>query len=211
MAWCHQATSHYLYKCWHRSIPPYGVIKPQWVNHLMEIRGDGYGCGGWGWRLGGDYENLKMITWTGWGIWLNDWQLVHHHSPNWYDFQWYNQFNSSYTYTSDQGYDDLSTFRVDSRFVPSQWKMALLCNVSHWQGASLESTLTWWNAQLISGGINGQNDYFWHKFIKAYAVHSPKWKCNHFELQFVRLHIMSVDPGYETKWNCYLLLDLGVM
>ena len=32
--------------------------------------------------------------------------------------------------------------RADSRFVPSQWEKALLCNdVSHWLGASLESAL----------------------------------------------------------------------
>ena len=32
--------------------------------------------------------------------------------------------------------------KADFRFVPSQWEMALLCNdVSHWLGASLESTL----------------------------------------------------------------------
>ena len=33
-------------------------------------------------------------------------------------------------------------YRADSRFVPSQWETTLLCNdVSHWLGASLESTL----------------------------------------------------------------------
>ena len=31
MAWCRQATSHYLNQCWPRSVSPYGVIKPQWV------------------------------------------------------------------------------------------------------------------------------------------------------------------------------------
>ena len=32
--------------------------------------------------------------------------------------------------------------RADSRFAPSQWETALLCNdVSHWLGASLESSL----------------------------------------------------------------------
>ena len=31
MAWCHQATSHYLSQCWHRSMSPYGVTRPQWV------------------------------------------------------------------------------------------------------------------------------------------------------------------------------------
>ena len=29
MAWCHQATSHYLSQCWPRS--PYGITKPHWV------------------------------------------------------------------------------------------------------------------------------------------------------------------------------------
>ena len=31
MAWCRQATSHYLSQCWPRSISPYGVTKPQWA------------------------------------------------------------------------------------------------------------------------------------------------------------------------------------
>ena len=32
MAWCRQATSHYLSQCWPRSVSPYGVTRPQWVN-----------------------------------------------------------------------------------------------------------------------------------------------------------------------------------
>ena len=32
MAWCRQATNHYLSQCWPRSASPYGVTKPQWVN-----------------------------------------------------------------------------------------------------------------------------------------------------------------------------------
>ena len=32
MAWCRQAASHYLSQYWPRSVSPYGVIKPQWVN-----------------------------------------------------------------------------------------------------------------------------------------------------------------------------------
>ena len=31
MAWCHQATSHYLSQCWPRSLSPYGVTRPQWL------------------------------------------------------------------------------------------------------------------------------------------------------------------------------------
>ena len=32
MAWCRQATSHYLGQCWPRSLSPYGITGPQWVN-----------------------------------------------------------------------------------------------------------------------------------------------------------------------------------
>ena len=42
MAWCRQATSHYLNQCWPRFLPPYGVTRPQWVNiiwvHLWAIQ-----------------------------------------------------------------------------------------------------------------------------------------------------------------------------
>ena len=31
MAWCRQATSHYLSQCWLSSLLPYGVTRPQWV------------------------------------------------------------------------------------------------------------------------------------------------------------------------------------
>ena len=35
MAWCRQATSHYLSQCWPRSMPPNGVTRSQWVNILQ--------------------------------------------------------------------------------------------------------------------------------------------------------------------------------
>ena len=34
MAWCHQATSHYMNQCWPRSPTPYGVTRPHWVNSM---------------------------------------------------------------------------------------------------------------------------------------------------------------------------------
>ena len=37
MAWCRQATSHYLGQCWPRSLSPYGVTRPQWVNSLYTV------------------------------------------------------------------------------------------------------------------------------------------------------------------------------
>ena len=35
MAWWRQATSHYLSRCWPRSLSSYGVIRPQWVNSAI--------------------------------------------------------------------------------------------------------------------------------------------------------------------------------
>ena len=36
MAWCHQATSHYLIQCWPIYVWPYGITTPQWVKfHSM--------------------------------------------------------------------------------------------------------------------------------------------------------------------------------
>ena len=32
MAWCRQATCHYLSQCWPRSMSPNGITRPQWVN-----------------------------------------------------------------------------------------------------------------------------------------------------------------------------------
>ena len=34
MAWCHQATSHYLSQCWPRSLSPYSVTRPQSVKFM---------------------------------------------------------------------------------------------------------------------------------------------------------------------------------
>ena len=32
MTWCRRATSQYLSQCWPKSLLPYGVTRPQWVN-----------------------------------------------------------------------------------------------------------------------------------------------------------------------------------
>ena len=35
MAWCRQTTSHYLNKCWPRSLKSYGITRPQWVKSFI--------------------------------------------------------------------------------------------------------------------------------------------------------------------------------
>ena len=47
--------------------------------------------------------------------------------------------------------------RADSRFAPSQWEMALLCNdVSHWLGANLESRFasSQWETMLLCNDVS---------------------------------------------------------
>ena len=36
MAWCRQATSHYLSQCWLSSLLPYGATRPQWVEITLK-------------------------------------------------------------------------------------------------------------------------------------------------------------------------------
>ena len=38
MAWCRQATSHYLSQCWPRYMLPYGITRPQCVNDSEKWR-----------------------------------------------------------------------------------------------------------------------------------------------------------------------------
>ena len=37
MAWCRQATSHYLSQWWPRSLSPYVVTRPQWIEHSHNL------------------------------------------------------------------------------------------------------------------------------------------------------------------------------
>ena len=37
MAWCRQATSHYLSQCWLRSPTPYGINQPQWTELILLV------------------------------------------------------------------------------------------------------------------------------------------------------------------------------
>ena len=89
--------------------------------------------------------------------------------------------------------------RVNFRFVPSQWEMALLCNdASHWLGASLGSTLTM--ADLLSIGPLGEN-------LKCNStVHFKQflfWKLLYkkFCLSIGSLNSLRPSDAYMRQWN----------
>ena len=59
MAWCHQATSHYLSQCWTRSLSQYGVTRPEWVRVPINF------CLHWPW-VSLSILILKPIFLTNW-------------------------------------------------------------------------------------------------------------------------------------------------
>ena len=119
MAWCRQATSHYLNQCWPKSLPPYGITRPQWVNKLRS-------------RQNGHYFvkcSFKFIFWI---------KIVFHFplvlflricltiSQHWFRLR--------------LGVKQAP--RADSKLSPGQWETSLQSNaVSHWLGANLEWAL----------------------------------------------------------------------
>ena len=84
MAWCRQATSHYLIQCWPISLSPYGFTSPQWVNYtdinssvnLIYIHESGHHCGCRCLTLNSASPSeatmmtLKLYTWSPMFLWL---------------------------------------------------------------------------------------------------------------------------------------------
>ena len=76
MAWCCQASSHYLSQCWPRPMSPHGIVRPQWVNddiHLARHINPPMQVGfshGWRWRQDKansaqcDVRQNKMCIWV---------------------------------------------------------------------------------------------------------------------------------------------------
>ena len=117
--------------------------------------------------------------------------------------------------------------RVDSRFAPSQWETALLCNdVSHWLGASLASALPLMSGTDNSSPWSAANQIqiqspYWHKLVKAQfkpthnykqdKAHDDVIKCKHFPCYwpFVRaIHRSPVDSPHKGQWHGALMFSL---
>ena len=89
-------------------------------------------------------------------------------------------------------------FRADSRFAPSQWETALLCNaVSHWLGTSLESALKFTQAsQLFVWHIEAWLK--WPPFSRRYLqMNFFQWKCFNFEYKMIEKCFW----GFNNRWQ----------
>ena len=74
----------------------------------------------------------------------------------------------------------LIKYRADSRFAPSQWETALLCNdVSHWLGASLESALKYiiTSPYQLKSSFNPTNNIYNRLFVNMCHSLAVKAKC----------------------------------
>ena len=92
--------------------------------------------------------------------------------------------------------------RADSRFAPRQWKTALLCNdVSHWLGASLESTV--WSIWRLRMGTLSALTLQW-RHIAPWCVVSPAIPLS------VQLFVRTAKktPKLRVTGSLWLLVDL---
>ena len=61
MAWCRQATSHYLNQCWLSFLSPYGVTRPQWVKKPDRRVVNCLGCSLHKWIIMWKYNHYHLI------------------------------------------------------------------------------------------------------------------------------------------------------
>ena len=92
MAWCRQATSHYLNQCWPRSPTPYAVTRPQWVNPVWVDYGNRYEAPSiidprftdlnfWP-RASGSYEDCRFQCARSRDFWMEDYLHKRHMSAS---------------------------------------------------------------------------------------------------------------------------------
>ena len=116
--------------------------------------------------------------------------------------------------------------RADSRFAPSQWETALLCNaVSQWLGASLESALKGlWEEDCAT--LNDEQEAAWaespagwvcHMFAvlssvsyRAWLHHTQWWPSDSLSSEIyggdfkcaILQHVLMMDDLEHSQWNC---------
>ena len=98
--------------------------------------------------------------------------------------------------------------RADSRFAPSQWEMALLCNNgSHWLGANLES------AQSPSKSLCHRSS-FWRRFVTYAIFWLTEFSRNIlYPLAIIHMeHINVLDFDDKSERNlCFSFGNLGII
>ena len=90
-------------------------------------------------------------------------------------------------------------YRADSRFAPSQWETALLCNgVSHWLGTSLESALWCPTTASMIISCTWSETYFRQNLFPAYLLSRHQF---HAIVIFLLKSISDLDPSPDCMVN----------
>ena len=72
MAWCRQATSHYMNQCWPRSVSPYGFTRPQWFTVIT-------------WHY--QWQLTSILCSSMWiGYFSGKWFVILYRTPWWLEF-----------------------------------------------------------------------------------------------------------------------------
>ena len=98
----------------------------------------------------------------------------------------------------------INEYSADSRFSPSQWETALLCNdVSHWLGANLESAL-WIHVWRIPGteGRQFERTLMPSHDLDLFRDDVIPWKCFSHYRPFVR-----VDSSHKRPMRSFDVAD----
>ena len=104
MAGCRQAISHYMSRCWFRSLSPYGVTRPQWEVFVRSVESYSYLSGVSGaipaWFVGGYWTGNPFFCDLKRGKWL----LSSPH-PEWTAFIVFDDSNIGMVHVSRQSCD----------------------------------------------------------------------------------------------------------
>ena len=177
MAWCRQATSHYLSQCWPRSIWVYGITRLQWVNATC-VQSTHYWVGVESRNIGPD--DLPVGYWI-LGAFLS-WPSCVEHEPR--CISCYKQY-----VTPDLSWDNLIFNRNWFVYAPSQWETLLQCNIiSHWLGActkwSLLQLTVWSMPWLLMAWCykepGHQQPWYWSGLSGIYQFQHQGVKHNYF-------------------------------
>ena len=104
MAWCRQATSHYLSQCWPISMSPYGVTRQQWINVItkgspqFELNRNETVCYSSKYSWKNIINSIKILSATG-----NEHPMFQHNLTNRHRFPWKKCFvnDKNNTYCGD--------------------------------------------------------------------------------------------------------------
>ena len=131
MAWCRQATSHYLSQCW----PSWPNVDPDLCHHMASLGHD---------------ELNNIIVMKRRRMYLLFLSFHHFLSSQHWDGT-VNRIPSSWKIR--YLFSCIVNTRAVCRFVLSQWETMLLCNdISHWLGASLEWAINTTAGDLVMQG-----------------------------------------------------------